>query len=152
MTSPAVSLAIAGRVAGHETAERRRRLGLTRRALAGASGVGPARLAAHEDGRIALDSEELRAIDGVLSPQEMKLGLPSVRLEYVPASTASGERDEHIRRDVLHILFAGDSRPRAAAETPPSEQQKGAGRTNPTPSDVDPHLPDQRLMSCLPPV
>jgi hypothetical protein len=134
--SAAVRLGIRERVAGHETAERRRRLGLTRRALATASGVGPARLAAHEGGRLALHPEELGAIDGVLRLREMELGLPSVQPEYVAADTASAQRDEQIRRDVLRILFAGDATRRnvmprgatsssaAEAESPPGAQKE----------------------------
>jgi transcriptional regulator with XRE-family HTH domain len=120
MTASACALATRHRVAGHETAERRRRLGVTRRALASASGVASARLSAHEGGRIALDVEELQAIEGVLSPRERELGLPSVRLDYVPAANASEERDERIRADILRILF-GNRSARSWAESPPGE-------------------------------
>jgi hypothetical protein len=135
------------RVAGHETAERRRRLALTRRGLARASGIEPTRLGSHEEGRIALDPAELHAIDGVLSPREMERGLPSVRLEYVAAAGASAERDEQIRGDLLRILFENGCT-RSWAESLPAGHKKGAGRTNPTPTSDLPN-PDQEVCACL---
>jgi hypothetical protein len=74
---------------------------------------------------MALDAEELHAIDGVLSPREHELGFPPVGLEYAPGPGASEARDEQVRRDVLRILFAGDSMRCAAADSSPGAHKKG---------------------------
>jgi hypothetical protein len=90
MSASAATGTLAARVAGHETAERRRRMGLTRRALAGASGVEATRLAGHEEGRIALDAEELRAIDGGHACKQQHLQGLQTRLKQT--------RDELLRQ------------------------------------------------------
>jgi hypothetical protein len=74
---------------------------MSHRALARASGIAAARLAAHEAGRIALDAQELQAVDRVLSPREAELGLPSVRPDYVPAALRPRSEIERYRRERL---------------------------------------------------
>jgi transcriptional regulator with XRE-family HTH domain len=125
-------------LAGWQTTERRRRLGLTQRELARLSGLTGSRLGDHEDGSVALSVDERAAMDAVLSAREATLGLPSVALEYVPSPDATPERDTQIRADVMRILFAPRSAHRAAVETlekpPPKEETAGAPHPAVSPS------------------
>jgi hypothetical protein len=100
-----VALATRLQIDGHEITERRKRLRLTMRALAAASGVPLPVLSAAEAGRTPLAPAQRQAIDDVFTPLEERLDYPPVELRYVPAPGVAPERVEKVLRDVVAVLL-----------------------------------------------
>jgi transcriptional regulator with XRE-family HTH domain len=100
-----VALATRAEIDGHEITERRKRLRLTMRALAAASGVPLPVLSAAENGRRPLMPAHLQAIDGVLAPLEELCGFGPVEFRYIPAPGVSPARIEAVLRDVVAVLL-----------------------------------------------
>jgi hypothetical protein len=98
-------LATRTQVAGHEIAERRKRLRVTQRCLAAASGLPLPVLSAVENGRRFLTPAQSQAVDAVLAPLEELGDLGPVTLHYVRAPAVPPERIEHLLRQVVAVLL-----------------------------------------------
>jgi hypothetical protein len=99
------TLATRADIDGHEIAERRKRLRVTQRCLAAASGVPLSVLSAAERGHRPLLPAHRQAIDVVLGPLEESHGFGPVTLRYIPAPGVSPARIEAVLRQVVMVLL-----------------------------------------------